>query len=113
MAESLNVLTICTGFEDIQFDHLELREGQIKLGEQIYKAGHIFNVKEVRKPGQNIEITAHCIPQAKIAQNAYGIMMKLDVQRRVISIVCQCDFGSEGCKHGYALMLYMNTEIDR
>ena len=44
-------LEIRTGFEEISFDHLKLRDHQKELGQKLMEDGHIINVKEIRKLG--------------------------------------------------------------
>ena len=38
-------LIIYTSFEDVQYDHLPLRDGQKDLGQKLYEAGHVQCVK--------------------------------------------------------------------
>ena len=79
-----NLLTICTGFEEIIWRHLGLRKSNIEKGKLIYEGGHIINVKEMQKPGEITEITGNCIRQTSINERAYGLFLKLDEQQKVI-----------------------------
>ena len=53
-------LEIRTGFEEITFDHLKLRDHQIDLVKKLLSDGHIINVREIRKRGADTEICGHC-----------------------------------------------------
>lgn len=108
-------LTIYTSFEDVSFDHLPLRSGQKTLGKGLYDAGHVQCVKEVRKPGRNPEITGYCVRQASINESAFRVTLQLDHERKVTSLDCNCHGGpegSQGCKHWYALLFYLNNFVD-
>ena len=108
-------LTIYTSFENVSYDHLPLRPGQKKLGQDLYEAGHIQCVKEVRKPGKTPEITGYCIRQASVTESAFRVTIQLDNERKVTSLDCNCDGGPEGsagCKHWYALLYYLNNFVD-
>ena len=41
-------LEIRTGFEEISFAHLNLRDAQKEKGQKLLQDGHIINVKEIR-----------------------------------------------------------------
>ena len=86
-------LTIYTSFENVSYDHLPLRDGQKKLGQDLYEAGHIQCVKEVRKPGKTPEITGYCIRQASVTESAFRVTIQLDNDRKVTSLDCNCDGG--------------------
>ena len=104
MANAENNLDICTGFEEISFDHLEFSDKDpneaVTKGKKLLDANHIFNVREKRREGRETEITAHCIRQASVTEPAYYLHVTLDRIRKVTSVNCNCYFGGNGdCKH--------------
>ena len=106
-------MEIACGFEEVLFDHYPFRDEQINKGTDLVEADHIFNVREKIIEGKETEICCHCIPQAKVMDPAYFLFIKLDIERRVKSVACNCGFGGNAdCKHAYALLLYINTERD-
>ena len=107
---------ICTGFSEIQWNNLNLRQEQVKNAISLVESGHIFNVIEKRISDERSEITANCIRQASVMDRAFSLSLQIDNERTIIpgSVTCvPCPFGACGdCKHALALMLYVNTERD-
>ena len=77
-----------------------IREAQIKHGQKLFDANHVFAVKERREPGAvgGSEITGYCDRETNISEGAYRCYIKLDKDRKVIpgGFDCNCKAGGGG-----------------
>jgi len=79
------------------------------------EAGHVHNVEEIRC-GEEVQITANCVPERSIRKTPYTICLELDslASRKVVNSAktrCSCPSGiSAKCKHSAAVLLYINEE---
>ena len=98
------------GFSSISWTE-EPRDSIVNNGYELYKAGHIFNVKEIRADGKPTEIIGDCIKQTSIRDAAYHVNLWIDHERKITGAHCQCVAGESGqCKHTSALVFYVNEE---
>ena len=95
------------GIENIHYKHLYgasyldgIREAQIKHGQKLFDANHVFAVKERREPGGvgGSEITGYCDRETNINEGAYRCYIKIDKDRKVIpgGFECNCKAGGGG-----------------
>ena len=98
------------GFSSISWTE-EPRDSILSNGYELFKAGHVINVKEIRVNEKPTEIVGDCIKQTSIRDAAYHVNLWIDKDRKITSAHCQCVAGESGqCKHTSALVFYVNEE---
>ncbi len=91
-----------TGF--LEVTGLEFRPDVLRKGNELLKAGHIFNVSEKHK-GDKITIVGYCVRQGSISNSPYIVELQLCQNRSIESAHCSCQAGIDGqCKHTSALV---------
>ncbi len=102
---------LLNGFSSIHWEFYDPRESTKKKGKALISANHLFNVEEVRQPGENSEIFAKCVKQTNVTEAPWNLNIVLDQNRNVIRAHCSCTGGGDGkCKHMFALVDFINTE---
>ena len=100
--------SLYTGFKKIEWKHLEFGDNATTLGQALLDAGHIQDIREIRKPGSLPEIEAYCVPQTNVREKRYKINMDLDEKRKITKTKCDCRDGVL-CKHLRGVIIYINT----
>jgi hypothetical protein len=91
-----------TGFQEIT--GLEFRPDVLRKGNELLKAGHVFNVAEKHKE-EKITICGYCVRQGSISNPPYIIELQICQNRSVESAHCTCQAGIDGqCKHTSGLV---------
>ena len=103
--------SITTGFENIEWKHLQFGDNATIFGAALIKAGHIRKVREIRKPEALPEIVGFCLPQTNIREKDYKIDISIDINRKITKTKCDCRDGVL-CKHIRGLIIYINTYRD-
>ncbi|KAH9376116.1 hypothetical protein HPB48_012827 [Haemaphysalis longicornis] len=86
------------------------RDSTMTKGEKLYASRHVFDVNE-RVSAASSLLSARCVRQANVSQEAYSIRMKLDDNRKITEAHCTCKGGTSGtCKHAAAVVVYVNKE---
>ena len=102
-------ITLGGGFSPI--NGMEFLGQSEAKGNALTKCQRLFNVREIRKPGENFVITGRILKSTKVKE-AWNMTFEIDpVTRKVIKASCNCYVGSTGkCKHSGALFKFINSE---
>ena len=96
-------ITLGGGFSPI--NGMEFLGQSEAKGNALTKCQRLFNVREIRKPGENFVITGRILKSTKVKE-AWNMTFEIDpVTRKVIKASCNCYVGSTGkCKHSRAVL---------
>ncbi|KAK0159868.1 hypothetical protein PV327_010934 [Microctonus hyperodae] len=103
-------IIIKTGFRSISHN-IEFQPATVIKGKNLALAEHVRDVEEHRRNNDSYVIKARIIRQASVHSTPYITSLKINSERYVTDVHCNCVYNqSKKCKHVAALVYFINND---